>query len=78
MNKQIYKRLLAGGVVGMVVGAVLLGLSFMSKNPNVFFAGATLMLAGTQCAMNSHVALLRSNIASHAGLSENRIGAGSR
>lgn len=77
MDQKIYKRLLTGGVVGMVLGVALIGLSFISKNPSVFFAGAVVMLAGTQCAMNSHVALVRSKIARHAGLSEIRIGAGS-
>jgi hypothetical protein len=62
MNQKIYKRLLVGGVSVMAAGALAIGYSFETKNADVFFAGAALMLAGTTCAMNAHVALLRSTL----------------
>lgn len=60
MPQKFYKRLLIGGVFAMTSGAVTIGYSFVSKNADAFFAGAAIMLAGTQCAINAHIALVRS------------------
>ncbi|WP_413460721.1 hypothetical protein [Herbaspirillum huttiense] len=62
MKSLLLKRLIgAGGAIGGA-GAVLVAYSFTSKDIEVFTAGAILVLAGLQCAMNAHIALVRSRL----------------
>ncbi|MDR9836971.1 MULTISPECIES: hypothetical protein [Herbaspirillum] len=62
MKSLLLKRLLvAGGVIGGT-GAVLVAYSFATKEVEVFAAGAVLTLAGLQCTMNAHIALIRSRL----------------
>ncbi|WP_034302935.1 hypothetical protein [Herbaspirillum sp. RV1423] len=62
MKAQLLKRLIvAGGIVG-VAGSVLVAYSFATKEGAVFAVGAVMVLAGLQCAMNAHIALVRSRL----------------
>lgn len=60
MNQRSLKRVVIGAGVVVASGLALIGYSFMAKSVDAFAIGGVIALAGLQCGMNAHLALLRS------------------
>lgn len=60
MNQRILERIVMGVGAVAVSGIALIGYSFLTQSMDAFVIGGVIALAGLQCGMNAHLALLRS------------------